>query len=133
MAFNITMEDDGILRISLSGIFDKFDAESLSRKLDPFIDASTENDPINIIFSPELIEKLTSKGRKYLTDLHKDSRIGNSAIINPPRSILVLVRFIMQATNKENIAFFDDEASAYQWIKSSKSNQKSNLQREKYV
>jgi len=127
VAFKLRMGDDTILRLSLSGVFDKFDAETLSRDLYPFLEASTEKDPIKIIIFPQQIEKITSKGRKFLTELHKNKRMGNSVFISPSRSTRVLVRFIIQATNKENIAFFDDEKSAEKWIKVPNNPNKNNL------
>jgi hypothetical protein len=118
MAHSITMENDGILRIRLSGNVDQVQVKHLKADLEIFLAAATQENPLNSIIFPENIGKLSHNARKFFAEVNRDTRIGMLAIMNPPRPIRILSRFISKATKGENINFFSNETEAVAWIKS---------------
>ena len=118
MALEVTMEDDGILRIKISGDMDRVAVDNLRREIKPFIEAATAENPINSIIFPENTGRISYVARRYLTDLNHNSHYGKVAIVNPPRAVRVLGKFISKATNRDNIGLFDNEEESISWIKS---------------
>jgi hypothetical protein len=118
MALEVFMEDDGILRIKISGNMDKVTVDNLQREIKPFMEAATPEKPLNNIIFPENIGKISYAARRYFTDLNHNSQYGKVAIVKPPRAFRVLGKFVLKATNRNNIGFFENEAQSISWIKS---------------
>jgi hypothetical protein len=117
MAHNIQMGNDGILRVILYDDLDRGVVESLRRDFAPFIEAATPQNPLKTIFFMDSLGKISSTARKYFTDLNADPRLGLVAFINPPRRARVLGRFILRATGKNNILYFENENQALDWLR----------------
>ena len=118
MAHELNMEDDGILRISLSGDLDKSVIENLRQDYSTYMAASTQENPLNnVIFASQLC-KISSSARRFFAELNQDTRYGLVAFIDAPRRARVLSKFILKATKRDNIQFFGDEEEALSWIKS---------------
>jgi hypothetical protein len=118
MALYVTMENDGILRIRISGDMDKVQVDHLKNELSPFLDAATNENPLNSVIVPENIGKLSYYARRFFAEVNQDSRVGTLAIINPPRAVRILGKFIVKATKSDKFTFFSEEAEAVEWIKS---------------
>jgi hypothetical protein len=118
MALEVNMGDDGILRIKISGDMDRFAVEHLQREIVPFMDAATQENRLNNIIFPENLGRISYAARRFFTDLNHNPRYGMVAIVNPPRAVRVLGRFILKATQRDNLDFFENEEQAISWIKS---------------
>lgn len=118
MALNVTMENDGILRIRISGDMDKVQVDHLKNELSLFLDAATDENPLNSIIIPENIGKLSYYARRFFTEVNQDTRVGMLSIINPPRAVRILGKFIVKATKSDKFRFFSEEDEAVEWIKS---------------
>jgi hypothetical protein len=114
------MEQDGILRVHLSGDITQGILESFKREYTPFIEASTPEIPLNNIIYFHEVGTLSHSARQYLTNLNKDPRYGLVAYINPPRRARVLGQFIEKATGRSNIEYFNNEKEALSWLKNHK-------------
>lgn len=120
MAHNIQMGNDGFLRINLYDDLDRGIVETLRQDFEPFIQAATPQNPLKTIFFMKSLGKISSTARKYFTDLNADPRLGLVAFINPPRRARVLGKFILKATGKNNILYFENEGQALDWFRSDK-------------
>lgn len=118
MSFKIELGQDGILRVTLSGDLDRGIVENLRREYDPFVEAATHENPLRNLFYVEELGRLSSSARRYLTTLNSDSRYGPAAFVRPPRRVRVLGQFILKATGRKNISFFDTEDQAINWLRS---------------
>ena len=118
MALDVIMGDDGILRIKISGDMDKVAVDNLQRELKPFIEAATPKNPLNNIIFPKNMGRVSYAARRFFTDLNHNPQFGKAAIVNPPRVVRVLGRFVLKATNRKNIDFFENEEQSISWIKS---------------
>jgi hypothetical protein len=112
------MGNDGFLRVKLFDDLDRGVVETLRHDFAPFIEAATPQHPLKTIFFMESLGKISSTARKYFTDLNADPRLGLVAFINPPRRARVLGKFILKATGKNNILYFDGENKALEWFRS---------------
>lgn len=117
MANEVVMGKDGFLRITLSGDLDRGNIEMLRQDYSPFLEASTPEIPLNNVLFAHNAGKMSSAARRYFTDLNLDPKYGFLAIVNPPRRVRVLAKFILKATGRKNIAFFEDEKKAIEWLK----------------
>lgn len=117
MAHEIKMGKDGILRAALIGNVEKADIEMFMKDLSPFLDASTEEVPLNLITNAHRTEKYSSAARKVYSQFNHDHRIGKSAVIGADRTTRVLMHIVLRASNRENIKLFDTEEDAIKWIK----------------
>lgn len=118
MAITIKMGDDGILRMHISGDMDNVQVKNLQREITPFLEASTPEHPLNVISTTGEIGKVSFASRKYFAEINKHPCMGLFSILNPPRVVRILGRFIIAATKRDNIKFFSDETEAIAWIKS---------------
>ena len=84
--------------------------------------ASTAENPLNNILDTSRIGKFSSAARKFFTEINKDTRYGKVAMVNAPRVARVLSKFVIKATGRDNIRFFENEEEAVNWVK-----QKDNL------
>ena len=117
MTHELNMADNGILRITISGDLDRSMLEPLRKDYQPFLDASTVENPLNNLMFTENLGKISSAARKYLTDLNKSPKYGLVAFVNAPRRVRVLGKFILKATNRKNLKFFESEEQALEWLK----------------
>lgn len=120
MSFEIKMGPEGILRIKLSGNLDNGIVETIRREYSPYVDASTQENPLFNMFFLTDLERLSSSIRHYFIELNRDPRYGYSAYVKPSRRAKVLGQLIQKATRREKIQFFDQETEAIQWLQSNK-------------
>jgi len=116
MTFEIKMGPEGILRIKMEGDLDNGIVENFRREYSPYIIASTPENPLRNIFLLHELGKLSSTIRRYLIELNQDPRFGSSAFIHPTRRAKILGQFILKASQRNNIRFFDDETEAIAWL-----------------
>ncbi len=116
MPFEIKMGSDGILRIELSGDLDQTILETFRRELTPYVEASTPSKPLKNIVYFKQIGALAPAIRHYLIDLNRDQRLGQTAYIHPPAKARVLGRFILNATGRDHIEYFEQEQEAVKWL-----------------
>ena len=117
MTFNIKMGPEGILRIRMDGDLDNGIVENFRREYSPYINASTPANPLQNIFLVQNLGKLSILLRKYLIELNQDPRFGFTAFVQPSRRARILGQFILKATRRDNIRYFNDEAEAVEWLK----------------
>ena len=83
-----------------------------------YLEAATEEKPLRTLTSSSDPEgKLPPAVRKAFADLNRDPRLGKSATLNVNRYIRVLVGFVLRATGRTNIRFFDIEEEALAWLR----------------
>lgn len=120
MTHTIRMGNDGILRVSLIGDVSKSDFEAYQRDLTAFLDASTPENPLNTILDASQTAKLSSASRQGITQINKDPRIGQMAVLGASRPTRVFINFLLKATQRDNVDFFESDDNAVDWIKESK-------------
>jgi hypothetical protein len=111
------MEDDNILRVVFVGDTGERGAQAFIEALGPFLEATTEAEPLHAILDATQAGKLSAKARKIFFGLNRDSRVGKVAVIGTRRYLQVLGSFILKATRRDNIRFFDSEEQAIVWLK----------------
>ncbi len=117
MAHEIHMDTDGILRVALIGEFDKGEVEFLQRGLAPFLEAATPSNPLHVILDAGRIGKLLMDARDYFTELNKDPRLGQMAVVHADAQMRVLSRFIPKASGRDNLRVFESDADALKWLR----------------
>lgn len=120
MAHEIKMGEDGILRISFIGDLEKPDMDAYIKDLSPFLQAATEERPLQLISDSSRAGKYSFSARKSLSELNQDARIGRTAIVGANRITRVLVQIILKASKRDNIRIFINEPEALSWLKNSR-------------
>jgi hypothetical protein len=119
MPYQIQMGEDGILRIGFAGgILEHDEVDDFVRSFTAYLDTTTPEAPLcalMIVSQPGV--KLLSKTRKALADLNLDPRLGKAATVGVDRYTRVLVGFILKATGRDNIRFFETEEKALAWLR----------------
>ena len=114
---NMRMGDDHILRVAFVGDTGERGAQAFIEALGPFLEATTETEPLYAILDATRAGKLSAKARNIFFGLNRDSRVGQVAVIGTRRYLRVLGSFILKATRRDNIGFFDTEEQAIAWLK----------------
>lgn len=117
MPHQLIMGTDGILRTTLSGDLDRGTIDRLREDYQPFLIAATATDPLNNLLHTARVGKISSAARRFFTELTGDPRFGLAAFINPPRRVRVLGKFILKATGRQNMNFYQSEENALDWLK----------------
>ncbi len=113
---NMKMGDDGILRVSFIGDTGKQGAEAFINALEPFLQAAPETEPLCAILDATQSGKLSARARKIFFGLNRDPRVGKVAVLGSRRYLRVLGQFILKATQRDNIRFFNLEQEAVAWL-----------------
>ena len=120
MTHNIKMGSDGILRVAFIGDVSRADFEAYHRDITPFIEASTPENPLYIILDTHQTGKLSSTVRQGFTQLNRDLRLGHTGIIGASRPIHVFINFLLKATQRNNVEFFDSDENVVEWLNKTK-------------
>ncbi|HOT90656.1 MAG TPA: hypothetical protein PLJ78_03575 [Anaerolineae bacterium] len=119
MPYKLTMPDDGILRINFDGALEDDEIDPFINDFMRYLEAATPTAPLRTLtISNHTGAKLAPRVRKMFATLNTDPRLGKSATIGVDRYTRVLVGFVLKATGRDNIRFFDSEEQALAWLKS---------------
>lgn len=116
--YKITRTDERFLRVVFTGDFDDADATAYVQELGPFLQAATAENPLRLLVDAQEVGRLSVKARKILTELNSDPRSGETAVLGVNRFLMVLAQFILKASNRDNVRFFESEAEAVAWLNS---------------
>jgi hypothetical protein len=117
MAHELQMGDDSILRMALIGNVSGEDMEALLKDIQPFFEAVTEAEPLCLLVDSSRSGKTSATARKAYVELNRDHRLKKSAVLGANRYSRVLGSFILKATGRDNVRFFDSEEEAIAWLK----------------
>jgi hypothetical protein len=118
MAHELSMGDDGILRLGFIGNINKEKAEAFIKEIIPFLEAATEAEPLLALADSSRTGKVSSAARKIFTEMYRDSRFKKVAVVEASRYARVLAGFLIKATGRAStLRFFDSEEEAVAWLK----------------
>lgn len=117
MAHEISMGDDGILRLAFIGDVKKEDIEAYVKDMAPFLEAAAEAEPVLILSDSSRTGKMSSAARKVFAGRIRDPRVRKVAVVGADRYIRVLVGFINKISKRDNLHFFGAEEEALAWLK----------------
>ena len=119
MPYNMAMRDDGVLRIIFDGALERDEVETFVGDFTKYLEAATPEAPLlTLTTANQTGAKFPPPVRKAFADLNFDPRLGKSATIGVDRYTRVLVGFVLKATGRDNIRFFDSEEQALAWLRS---------------
>ena len=117
MTHEFEIRDDGIGRLVPIGDQDKEDVENFRKDMEPLLEAATEAEPARLLVDSSRSGKTSSAGRKMYVELSRDPRIGKTAVVKARRYSRLLATFVIKATGRDDICFFDSEEEALAWLK----------------
>ena len=117
MAHEFEIRDDGIVRLAPIGDQDKEDMEIFRKKMEPFLEATTEAEPMHLLVDSSRSGKTSSAGRKIYAKVNRDPRVGKTAVVRAKRYNRLVGSIILKATGRDNIRFFESEEEALAWLK----------------
>ena len=117
MAYQLSMRDDGILQSTLTGDMSDKDAKAYREDMVSFLEATTEAEPLHALIDSSRLGKMSPASRKAVVEVSRDPRLGKAAVVGANRYARVLGSFIMKATERDHIRFFDSEEEALAWLK----------------
>lgn len=116
MAHEMHMRDDGILSITLDGDMGQEETEPFSTDLRPFLEGATKEHPLHILARRRTKGRYRPAARKLFTELSSHPQLGKVAIASPSRYGRVLIGFIVKASGRDNVRFFETEEEALAWL-----------------
>lgn len=119
MPYKMRMGDDEILRVDFAGgVLERDEVDDFVRDFRIYLDAATPEAPLRTLtFADQSGANLPSKTRRAFADLNLDPRLGKSATLGINRYTRVLIGFVLKATGRDNIRFFDTEEDALAWLR----------------
>ena len=119
MPYEIKLLEERIVRISFSGgSLEPDEVDNFMQDFRVYLETATPATPLNILtIVGQEGAKLPSKTRKAFTDLNADKRVGKAATLGVDRYARVLIGFMLKATGRDNIRFFDTEDQALAWLR----------------
>ncbi|MFK7801727.1 MAG: STAS/SEC14 domain-containing protein [Anaerolineae bacterium] len=120
MGYKLSKITENIMRLDLIGDFDAEDASNYPAQLMPYLEnAAAHGEQLHIYVDTSEFGSLSVAGRRVFSEANKDERQGKIAASGVNRFLGMMARFIMVASGRDNIRFFDDENSALEWLKGS--------------
>jgi hypothetical protein len=117
MAHEMHMGDDGILRVKLSGDFDRQDVEAYVKDYEPFLAQTTGM--IDFLVDVSEVGKASSGARKAFGEMFSipNPRAGYTAVVGANRYVRVVAGFVTRVTGATNLRLFDTEDPALAWLR----------------
>ncbi len=117
MPYQMQMREDGILQIRFIGVLESADLPQFISEFNRYLEAATPEKPLRTLSKADQPGmKYSPAVRKAFADMNSDPRLGKSATIGVDRYTRVLAGFVLKATGRENIRFFDAEELAVAWL-----------------
>jgi hypothetical protein len=117
MTYELMLGEDGILRATFIGNTDKEEAEAYHKDMVQFLELSSEEKPLHLIVYVDRAGKFSAEARKSFSRLNEDPRMGNIAYLGANRFVRVITGFVLKASGRHNMRFFDSETQAVTWLK----------------
>jgi hypothetical protein len=116
MAHELEMIKDGLVRLAFIGDIGEADVDAFIQDLQPYLNAVTEGNFLDLLVDSSRGGKMSSVARRKFTELNKSSRFGRIGICNINAFNRVFTTFLMKATGRQNMGFFDSEEEALAWL-----------------
>ncbi len=119
MPYQMLMCEDGIVKISFDGGLERDELDQFVDDVTRYLESATPEAPLRTLaIADQTGMKFSPAVRKAFTNLNADPRLGKCATVGVDRYMRVLVGFILKATRRDNIRFFDSEELALVWLQS---------------
>lgn len=116
MAHKVEMGDDGILRMIFVGDVSEAD-KVVMKEADLLMEAASGTEPFAVLSDVIRAGKLSSAARKNLAAMGSDPRMGKNTIVGASRYQRVMAGFVIKASGRDGIRFFDSDEKALTWLK----------------
>jgi len=119
MGYKIESLSDNIISIRFLGDFTKEDAFEQAEEMDPILDqVHALGEQVHFLVHTEEMGKILVEGRRSFSERNGDPRIGKTAVIGVNQFLKIIARFIVVASGKDNIRFFNvgDDQEALEWL-----------------
>jgi len=121
MGYKVQQISENIISLDLIGDFSAEDATNHVLEMDPILERlSASGNQVHFLVSTAELGKISLEGRRSFGERNGDPRLGSTAVVGVNRFLKIVAQFVMVASGKQNIRFFDaaDEVSALNWLKS---------------
>ena len=119
MAYELSNISDHIMTLKIIGDFDADDALVYADDLEEYFErAKSVGRKLHIYVDTSEMGKISVEIRRVTSETNKDPRAGYVATDGVNRVIRIMARFLMVASGRNNIYFFDTQKEAIDWLKS---------------
>lgn len=119
MAFKLSNIADNIMMLKIIGDFDADDALIYADHLEEFLErAASVGRKLHIYVDTSEMGKISVEIRRVTSETNKDKRAGQVVTDGVTRVVRIMARFLMVASGRNNIHFFDTRKEAIDWLKS---------------
>lgn len=119
MGYQIQQISENIISLDLISSFSAEDASNHALEMDPILERlCASGNKVHFLVRTVELGKISLEGRRSFGERNGDPRVGNTAVVGVNRFLKVVAQFVMVASGKQNIRFFDaaDEVSALNWL-----------------
>jgi hypothetical protein len=118
MAHKLHLNDDGILYAKFIGNFELQDVEAYVKDFYAFFDTVPEEETLHILLDVSEVGKVSSAARRAMVNVLRDPdpRIGKSAMVGSSRYLRVLGGFLLKATRRDDVRFFEVQEEGLTWL-----------------
>lgn len=116
MPYKLQSIQTDILKIEFIGDMTDEDVAQNSTDIDPYLENVSVEKPLNFLIDASRMGKMSAGTRRVFTERNKNPLVGSTAIYGLNRALKVLGHFIITASGRENIHFFDSETEALAWL-----------------
>jgi hypothetical protein len=117
MAFTLQPITPNIVKMEFIGDFTDDDADNQSAGIDHYMSQMAVGTQMNFLIDTSRMGKISAKARRVFTERNKNPQVGSTAVYGVSRTLKVLGVFIIKASGRDNIRFFDTESDGLAWLK----------------
>ena len=122
MTHKIYPLSDNILKTAFIGDVSIEDMDAYLSDVGGVLQKHAHDGPIYLLVDVSQEGHIVFAARQKLIKMTSSEKIANVAIFNGSRSNKVLGDFMMKASNRENLNYFESEVEARNWLLATKSN-----------
>jgi len=116
MSFEVQPISDQIVKLTIDGDISDEDGEQFLTDINEFRDALPPEKPMHYLVDSMKQGKLSAHTRSIFTEQNKSSGVGKVAVFGSNRFVRVMATFMIKASGRDNIRFFETETEALAWL-----------------
>ncbi len=119
MSYTVTLDNDGIVHLTIIGKFGKEDAEAYLAEATKLLSAHPPRQAMFILVDTRQTDgKMDPTARKTITELNRRNKEGKVAIVGLSPYARVVAGLAGKVMGQDKVSFFGTEEEALKWLKS---------------
>lgn len=116
MSYTINKDENGILRVAMSGDFTEEEFLAYMQEIGENINDIPQNEKVKTFIDTTNLNRVNPNLRRSVGDFLDDPRFGHTAVLGNSRVVKVMIDFVLKASGRHHMKYFTDRKEAESWL-----------------